>query len=221
MTTSTAATQTEAAGRGSRSPEPPAHELLAATSNQRAALSVIVAFDGSPAGNDALALSALLARSPGARLLVACAFPFESLAGIPFEPRAARIANGDHRIFVRQDADAVLAEARAALPEDLDVTFRALGCESVPHGMRQLAISETADMLVVGLTRRGRLGRLLHRSLALDLLRDPPCAVTVVSRDPRDRAGSVSGPPERSARGLRSARSTLARYIRDLRRGGL
>jgi hypothetical protein len=65
---------------------------------------VIVAFDGSPAGKDALALGALLAGSAGSELLVVCVFPPESLAGISFDPRATRIANGDHRIFVRQDA---------------------------------------------------------------------------------------------------------------------
>ena len=182
---------------------------------------MIVAFDGSPAGKDALALGALLAGSAGSELLVVCVFPPESLAGLSFEPRAARIANGDHRIFVRQDAEAVLGEARAALPPDLGVTFRALECESALHGLRQLALSEVADVLVLGSTRRGPLGRLLHRSLARGLLRDPPCAVTVVSRDPRDRRRSVPGQPERLARARWPASGTLTRFIRDLRKGGI
>ncbi|MDQ2894112.1 MAG: universal stress protein [Actinomycetota bacterium] len=168
---------------------------------QAATVRVLVAFDGSPAGNDALALSALLARSPGSELLVACAFPPESLASIPFEPRATRIANGDHRIFVRQDADAVLAEARATLPVGLAVTFLPLRCESAVRGLRELALSETADVLVLGSTHRGRLGRLLHPSLVRALLRDPPCAVTVVSRDSRDRPRSVPAEPESSSYG--------------------
>lgn len=163
---------------------------------QAARLRVLVAFDGSRAGNDALALGALLARSPGCELLVACAFPPESLAGLPFEPRATRIANGDHRIFVRQDADAVLAEARATLPNNVDVTFLALECESALPGLRQLALSETVDMLVLGSTRRGQLGRLPHPSLARGVLRDPPCAVTVVSHDPRDRLDQRPASPK-------------------------
>ncbi|MGH2882083.1 MAG: universal stress protein [Solirubrobacteraceae bacterium] len=222
MTVDTPTRQPEPSERIPRSREPLTDQLLAETSRPgyAAAVGVIVAFDGSPAADDALVLSERLARSPGAKLLVACAFPFESLAGIPFEPRAARIANGDHRIFVRQDADAVLAEARATLPDDLDVTFRALGCESVAQGLRQLALSETADMLVLGSTRRGRLRRVLHPSLARRVLRDPPCAVTLVSHDPRDRSESVPRDPESSAGGLRSVRGTLTRYIRDLRRGG-
>ncbi len=132
---------------------------------------MIVAFDGSPAGKDALALGALLAGSAGSELLVVCVFPPESLAGISFDPRATRIANGDHRIFVRQDAEAVLGEARAVMPPDLAVTFRALECESARHGLRQLALSEGVDVLVLGSTHRGPLGRLLHRSLARRLLR--------------------------------------------------
>jgi hypothetical protein len=65
----------------------------------------------------------------------------------------------------------------------------------------------------------GPLGRLLHRSLARGLLRDPPSAVTVVSRDPRDRPRSVPGQPERLARGRRSAGGTLARFTRDRKEG--
>lgn len=211
MTTHTSTAQPELADRVPRSRASLADELLAENSRSvhAAAVRVIVAFDGSPASNDALALSARLARSPGSNLLVVCAFPFESLASIPFESRADRIASGDHRIFVRQDADAVLAEARATLPDDLDVTFRALGCESPLQGLRQLALSEMADVLVLGSTRRGRLGRLLHPSLARRVLRDPPCSVTVVPRNLRSRPKSLSGPPGRSARVLRWAHNML------------
>ncbi|MGH2869405.1 MAG: universal stress protein [Solirubrobacteraceae bacterium] len=203
------------------------HELtdtrVGATSRraQAARLRVLVAFDGSPAGNDALALGALLACSPGCELLVACAFPPESLAGLPFEPRATRIANGDHRIFVRQDADAVFAEARATLPDSVDVTFLPLECESALHGVCQLALSETVDMLVLGSTRRGRLGRLSHPSLARGVLRDPPCAVTVVSHDPSDRARSAPGQPESRAHGRQSACGTLTRFTWEPRRRGI
>jgi hypothetical protein len=109
----------------------------------------------------------------------------------------------------------VLGEARAALPADLAVTFRALECESALHGLRQLALSQDADVLVLGSTRRGPLGRLLHRSLARGLLRDSPCALTVVSRDPRGRPRSVPGQPERLARARWPASGTLPRSTRD------
>lgn len=148
---------------------------------------LLVAFDGSPPAEDALRLSALLARSTGCELLVACVFPPESLAGLPFDPRADRVAAGDHRIFVRQDAYAVLAEARAALPEDLAVTFRALERESPVDALRQLALSAAADMLILGWTHHGPIGRLLHRGVARGLLRHPPCAITVVPHDPCER----------------------------------
>ena len=187
MTTDTLTTRNELADRAARSHQPPADQPLAETPRpvQASTIHVIVAFDGSPAGNNALALGARLAGSAGSQLLVACVFPPESLAGISFDPRAARIANGDHRILVRQDAEAVLDEARATLPPNLAVNFRALECESARRGLHQLALSEAADVLVLGTTRRGPLGRRLHRSLACGLLRDPPCAVTVVPHDPR------------------------------------
>jgi nucleotide-binding universal stress UspA family protein len=189
MTTDTLTARNKLARQVPRSHRPPADEPLADASRRARAptLHVIVAFDGSPAAKDALALAALLADPARSELLVACVFPPESLAGISFDPRADRIANGDHRLFVRQDAEAVLGEARAILPPDLAVKFRAVECDSALHGLQHLALSAGADVLVVGSTRRGTLGRLPHRSLAGSLLRDPPCAVTVVPHDPRDR----------------------------------
>lgn len=165
-------------------------------------------------------LGARMAGSAGSELLVVCVFPPESLAGISFDPRATRIARGDHRIFVRQDAEAVLCEARATLSPDIAVTVRALEGESARQGLRQLARSEAADLLVVGSTHRGPLGR-WHRSLARDLLRDPPCAVTVVAGDPRDRLRSVPGQADRPVRSRQSACGTLTRLVRDLRQRGI
>jgi nucleotide-binding universal stress UspA family protein len=221
MATDTLTGRNQLADRIPQSDWPLAEEPPAETPRFVPAASVhmICAFDGSPAGKDALPLGAQLAGSAGSELLVVCVFAPESLAGISFDPRATRIANGDHRIFVRQDAEAVLGEPRAALPPDLAVTCRALERESALHGLRQLALSEATDVLVLGSTHRGPLGRLLHRSLARGLLRDPPSAVTVVSRDPRDRPRSVPGQPERLARGRRSAGGTLARFTRDRKEG--
>jgi nucleotide-binding universal stress UspA family protein len=220
MTADTLTARNEIADRIPRPHAPLADEPPAETSGavRAATVHVIVAFDGSPAGTKALVLGALLAGSAGSELIVVCVFPAESLAGISFDSRATRIANGDHRIFIRQDAEAVLIEARAALPPDVAVTFRALECESALRGLRQLVLSETPDVLVLGSTRRGLLGRLLHRSLARSLLRDPPCAVTVVSRDPCDRPRSAQGQPERRVRGRWSARGTFTRFTRDLRK---
>ena len=223
MTIDTLTAANEPAGRISRSHRPLADEPSAGGPRlgRAARIRVIVAFDGSPAGIGALALAALLAGATGSELLVVCVFPPESAVRIPFDSRATRIASGDHRMFVRQDAEAVLAEARAMLPPDLAVAFRALECESAVRGLHQLVPSEGVDLLVLGATRRGPLGRLLHHSLARSLLRDPPCAVTVVSHDPRNDLGSLPGQPERLDRARSSASGTPTRFIRDLRKRGI
>lgn len=157
---------------------------------------LIVAFDGSPTAIDALRVSVLLARSTGCELLVACVFPSEWLGGLPIEPRATRLAAGDHRIFAREDANAVLTEARAALPDDLTVTFRALECESAVDALRELARSAAADLLIVGWTDRGPIGRLLHRGVARGLLRHPPCAIVVTPHDPCQRPQAARSTPD-------------------------
>jgi nucleotide-binding universal stress UspA family protein len=148
---------------------------------------VAVATNGSPQSMDALMFGALIARSTDAKLIVACVFPPESLAGMSYEPRAARVAMDDHRIFVRQDAMAVLAEARAALPDDLDVAYRALGYESPQQGLRHLAVSESIDVLVLGSSHRGRIGQLLPLGIARRLLHRSRCALAVAPRDFRYR----------------------------------
>jgi nucleotide-binding universal stress UspA family protein len=147
---------------------------------------VIIAFNGSPAGSDALRLGELLGRWTNAELVVACVFPPESLGGVPFDPRASRIAAGDHRIFVRQDAEAVLAEAGETLPDDLDVTFSAVECESPLGGLRQLALSAAADLLVLGSSHRGPVKQLFSRSMARRALRHLPCPLAVAPVGFRD-----------------------------------
>jgi nucleotide-binding universal stress UspA family protein len=117
---------------------------------------------------------------------VACVFPPESLAGLTFATRATRVADGDHRIFVRQDAEAVLAEARRTVPDDLAVTFRAVESESVANGLRLLAVEEHATTLVLGSAHRGLADRLLHHGIARRLLRHPPCAVVVAEQEDRE-----------------------------------
>jgi nucleotide-binding universal stress UspA family protein len=140
---------------------------------------VIIAFNGSPAGDDALRLGELLGRSMDAELVVACVFPPETLGGVPFDPRESRVAAGDHRIFVRQDAEAVLAEAGQALSDDLEVSFSAVECESPLDGLRQLAVSTAADLLVLGSSHRGPVKQLFQHSMARRALRDLPCALAV------------------------------------------
>jgi nucleotide-binding universal stress UspA family protein len=152
-----------------------------------AAPRIAVATNGSPQSMDALMLGALIARSTDAKLIVACVFRPDSLAGMSYGPRAARVAMDDHRMFARQDAEAVLAEARAALPDGLDVSFRALGYESRQHGLRHLAASESIDLVVLGSSHRGRLGQLLPVGVARGLLRRSHCALAVAPRHFRYR----------------------------------
>ena len=167
---------------------PRSHRRLARAGAQTsdtpaATVHVIVAFDGSPAEKAPWRWRAL-ASSAGS----SCSW-FASSAGVTRRDLVRRTSHADRQ---RRSPDLRTAgcggrvdEARAALPPDVAVTFPALECGSARRGLRQLAVSEAADVLVLGSTRRGALGRLLHRSLARGLLRDSPCAVTVVPRSSR------------------------------------
>jgi nucleotide-binding universal stress UspA family protein len=150
-----------------------------AESTADAVARVGVAFNGSPQSKDALTLGALVARSTGSQLVVACILPPESLAGISFDSRADRVARGDHRIFGREDAEAVLVEARAALPPNFAVDYRTVEFGSPRGGLRQLALSESIDLLVVGSSHRARVVQLLPLGVLRGLLRRPPCPLAV------------------------------------------
>lgn len=135
---------------------------------------VIVGFDGSERGYDALALARTLCHPRGGVLLLACAYPHEPL----FDEE---LAMGERSRAARLEAEELLAAARADLP-DVPVECCALPGTSVARALTELAEDEGADLVVVGSTRH------VHRrvgEVALRLLHGSPCAVAVAPPDYR------------------------------------
>jgi nucleotide-binding universal stress UspA family protein len=117
-----------------------------------AAAPVLVGFDGAEGGRDALELARVLSSIRGARCIVAT-----------------------------PDAENLATEAREAL-EDPRGEIRVIGILSPAMMLTQCAEEEGAGTLVVGSTRRGKIGRALVGSTAEQILHKAPCEVVVAPR---------------------------------------
>lgn len=162
---------------------------------------VLVGFDGSDGGRDALALARALAGPFGAGALVVSVIPYGPfpVGFVPLEDEAAR------------DAEPLFDEAREALV-GLRVDTRAYGGGSPAWVLSELAEKGEGDLIVVGSSHRGALGRVLIGSVGTSLLHGANCPVAVAPR------GYAKGPRDRPLRtiavaydGTDEARAALRR----------
>lgn len=131
---------------------------------------IVVGFDASEQARDALFLGADLAASLGAELVVASA--------IEFGPLELDIA--DYKRARAEHYDRIFEQARAQLGET-SFERRELQ-DTAAHGLTDLAEAEGADLIVLGSTHRGPIGRVLAGSVATALFHGAPCAVVVAPR---------------------------------------
>lgn len=168
---------------------------------------VIIGVDGKQGGRDAVALARVLA-APGAELTLA-----HVNAGYTTYSRAD---NGDFQRVEQERSAALLDAERKAVGEDLDVRWTA--SESVGRGLHRVAERLGADLLVVGSSTHGLLGRVLLGDDTLSALQGAPCAVAVApigyASDPvviREVGVGYNGSSE-SVHALALAREIADRY---------
>ena len=111
---------------------------------------VLAGYDGSEGGLDALVLAALLALASDAKLTVASIFRFD--ASMPQEERDRR-----RRVAVRQAASGLGKVVGAPL----DIRATAAGGPSPAGGLLALAGELGAELIAVGQSHRGAVGRVL------------------------------------------------------------
>jgi nucleotide-binding universal stress UspA family protein len=128
---------------------------------------ILVGFDGTDSGRDALAFARRLAGMTGSQLRLANAFPYDDTR--------SRASNDTFRAALREDAQAVLAGADAG-----DAPRHAVADVSPAHALHELAETTDASLVVVGSTHRGPIGCVLPGSTAERLLHGAPCPVAIV-----------------------------------------
>jgi len=142
---------------------------------------VVIGFDGSDSGEDALVLGRLLARATGDRPLVVTVHPGE------YESGMGRV-DAEYVAAMREQAQEHLARARRVLGDEEDVEYRAVGSSSAAHGLDEVGEAEGATAIVVGSIRDAPLRRIFPGSTGERLLHGAACPVAVAPRGLRERA---------------------------------
>lgn len=139
---------------------------------------VIAAVDGREGGRDAIALAESL-RAKDGQLSLAYVYRGES--------QVWRGTSPPYDVAERQRAFDMLEQAREEA--GLEAELRLGGSDSVGRGLHELAEAIGADLLVVGTSRRGLLGRVLVGDDTRAALNGAPCAIAIAT------AGYSQRPP--------------------------
>ena len=134
-------------------------------------MKLLVGYDGSQGGRDALELARVLGGSMGASALVVTVLPYGRMP-IPY----ALLGDGE-----AAEAEPLFEQARRAL-EGIEVRTRAYGASSPAAVLNDLAEKEEVDTIVIGSPHRGTIGRALIGSVAEGLLHGAPCDVVTAPR---------------------------------------
>jgi nucleotide-binding universal stress UspA family protein len=130
---------------------------------------IVVGTDGRAGGRDALALAARLALLAGGELIAVRALPFDYYASRAGSPPYASIAD---------------QEAKRELEEELEgasvtASVRIQGDTSPARALHRVAEAEHADVVVVGSTHHGAVGRVFAGDDAAATLHGSSCPVAV------------------------------------------
>jgi nucleotide-binding universal stress UspA family protein len=139
---------------------------------------VVIGFDGSDCGEDALALGVLLADATGGRPIVVATYPEDYPIGV------GRV-DAEWLAFMREQAEAMLAGARAILGERAD--YRPVSAKSASRSLHEVAEAEDAAVVVVGSGHRGAFGRIFPGSTGERLLQGSAAPVAIAPRGFRAR----------------------------------
>jgi nucleotide-binding universal stress UspA family protein len=169
---------------------------------------ILVGLDSDEGGQDAVALAKLLSVGGGKLTLAHVYGPLPG--GSTPADEAAEHERVDELLEMRR------AEA------GIDAELRSYGSPSVGRGLHELAELTRADLLVIGSTRRGLLGRVLIGDDTRAALNGAPCAVAIApagycreSAVMREVGVAYDGSPE-SGRALELARLVAAEHHSSL-----
>jgi nucleotide-binding universal stress UspA family protein len=132
---------------------------------------ILVGIDGSAGTQDALAFATRFARTTGAGLRLASAYPYED--------RPSRASSPEYAVLLERETRAMLDRIAATLDGD-DVVTHVIADMSPPRALHLLAEQTRAALIVVGSTRRGAVGRVVPGSTGERLLHGSPCLVAIV-----------------------------------------
>ena len=151
---------------------------------------IVAGWDGSERGRDALALAATLARTTGSRVIVAHAY---------YSPPEAYPLPADYANRLHAAADAMVEGIPRPALTGVSWEARGLPGQSPPRALHDLAEQAHAELVVLGSTHHGPIGRVVPGSVADRFLHGAPCPVAIA---PRGYASTAPEPIESVAVGF-------------------
>jgi nucleotide-binding universal stress UspA family protein len=160
---------------------------------------VIVGVDGKDGGSDAIALARALAAAD-AEIVLVNVYPYEDA-----QPSEGALAQ-----FERLLLDEATGRLRGALPDDPRCIVHPVASVLPARALQDEAERRDADLIVVGSSHRGAIGRVLLGDVSRAVLHGAPCPVAVAPHGQRDTAlevrtvgaGVDDSPAARAAAGL-------------------
>jgi nucleotide-binding universal stress UspA family protein len=140
---------------------------------------ILVGYDDSDQAKDALALGKQLADATGAELVVAGVLVVHPMWQGGIDPTI-------------RDEEVVFARKLEAAADSVGAAAEPVLSMSPARGLHEIAEETNADLIVVGSTHHGRIGRVLAGSVGAALLRGSPCAVAIAPRGYREHPHEIS-----------------------------
>ena len=140
---------------------------------------ILVGYDDSDQAKDALAFGKQLADATGAELVVAGVFVVHPMWHGGIDPTI-------------RDEEVIFARKLEAAANSVHAAAEPVPSTSPARGLHEIAEETNADLIVVGSTHRGRIGRVVAGSVGVALLHGAPCAVAIAPRGYRERAREIS-----------------------------
>jgi nucleotide-binding universal stress UspA family protein len=130
---------------------------------------ILVGVDGRDTGRDALALAAQAQRAWGGDLIALHAYPHEYFVSAGSDSDVQPLMHGDAETRLKAELERAGVQARpVAVPDS-----------SPGRALHLAAERENADLIVVGSSHRGRLGRVFAGDVTVGALHGAPCPVLV------------------------------------------
>ena len=141
---------------------------------------IVVGVDGGPGGRDAVALAKLLVKAGGELTLGHV---------VPGDDDAYGGAGAAYDAPDAEGAEALLETVRQETGVDAHLRWRA--SSSVGRGLHELCELTGADLVAVGSSRRGLLGRVLIGDDTSAALNGSPCSIAIAPTDYSQRPGAM------------------------------
>lgn len=148
---------------------------------------LVVGWDGTECGKDAVTLGLRLAAATGDRIVIATVYPGEYPIGPGRVDAEWRAEVHRRAVEVSQQAAALVADTGLA------AETHTIPAHSAARGLHELAESLAAEMIVVGSTARGALSGTMPGSTGERLLYGSSCPVVVAPRGAAERTGTPLG----------------------------